>query len=141
MHRLAPTLRAALVATLPATAMAQTGNDQTATDLPLTAEAFEAIVEGRTMDTYDDTGLFVVETFLPGRRTIWRDADHCLQGTWREQDGMICYDYENGAGPFCSSFHDRGGWLIGWEDGIWGNDPILLYPSNEFVTCEGFTGV
>jgi hypothetical protein len=146
MRKSAHALVAALLAILPAAAIAQSPGDpspadSSPTDKPLTAEAFEAIVEGKTMDTYSDSGWFGVETFLPGRRTIWRDADRCLHGTWREQDGMICYDYENGEGPFCSSFHDRGGWLLGWEDGIWGNDPILLYPSRDFVTCEGFTGV
>jgi hypothetical protein len=141
MRWLASTLRAALLAALPVTALAQTALAQSATDPPLTAETFEALVEGKTMDTYNDSGWFGIETFLPGRRTIWRDADRCLHGTWYERDGMICYDYEGGGGPFCSSFHDRGGWLMGWRNGIWGNDPILLYPSDEFVTCEGFTGV
>lgn len=136
MRCLGPALRVVLLATVPTTAL-----PQTATDQPLTAEAFEALVEGKTMDTYGDGGWFGVETFLPGRRTIWRDAERCLHGTWRAEGGMICYDYENGEGPFCSSFHDRGGWLLGWEDGIWGNDPILLYPSKDFVTCKGFTGV
>ena len=41
----------------------------------MTAEAFERFVEGRTMDTHDQTGRYGVETFLPGRRAIWRDAE------------------------------------------------------------------
>jgi hypothetical protein len=123
---------APLLAMIPLPALAQ--------EQPLSGDAFEDFVEGRTMNTYNDTGLFGVETFLPGRRTIWRDAEICLHGIWREQDGMICYEYENGAGPFCSSFYDRGGWLLGFGDGIWGNDSILLYPSSETVTCEDFLG-
>jgi hypothetical protein len=40
-----------------------------AQESPMTGAGFEAFVQGRTMDTYDETGLFGVETFLPGRRT------------------------------------------------------------------------
>ena len=112
-----------------------------AQERPLTGDEFATIVEGKTMDTYDETGRFGVETFLPGRRTLWRDADQCLKGIWTETDGIICYSYEGvDAGPFCSSFYDRGGWLLGFEDGIWGNDPIMLYPSEDVVTCDDFVG-
>lgn len=108
---------------------------------PLTGAEFEAIVTGKTMDTYDETGLFGVETFLPGRRTLWRSADQCLQGTWSETGGIICYTYEgDDAGPYCSSFYDRGGWLMGFEDGVWGTDPIMLYPSDDVVTCDDVIG-
>lgn len=50
-------------------------------DLPMTPEAFERFVEGRTMDTHNRTGRYGVETFLPGRRAIWRDAEQCLEGS------------------------------------------------------------
>ncbi|MFN6004497.1 MAG: hypothetical protein ACK47S_00855, partial [Paracoccaceae bacterium] len=53
-------------------------SDAPAADPPLSTEAFEAFVEGRTMDTHDQTGRYGVETFLPGRRAIWRDAEQCL---------------------------------------------------------------
>ena len=110
-------------------------------DAPLTAEAFERFVEGRTMDTHDQTGRYGVETFLPGRRAIWRDADQCLEGRWRPQGEMICFDYQGNPMSYCWTYHDRGGWLMAWLDGDRGNDPILLYPSDELVTCEGFFGV
>lgn len=110
-------------------------------DAPLTAEAFERFVEGRTMDTHDQTGRYGVETFIPGRRAIWRDADQCLEGRWRPQGEMICFDYQGDPMSYCWTYHDRGGWLMAWLDGDRGNDPILLYPSDELVTCEGFFGV
>ena len=110
-------------------------------DAPLTAEAFERFVEGRTMDTHDQTGRYGVETFLPGRRAIWRDADQCLEGRWRPQGEMICFDYQGDPMSYCWTYHDRGGWLMAWLDGDRGNDPILLYPSDQLVTCEGFFGV
>ena len=107
----------------------------------LSAEAFERIVEGRTMNTHDLTGRYGVETFLPGRRAIWRDAAQCLEGTWRPQGEMICFDYIGLATPFCWTYHDRGGWLEAWLDGDLTSDPIQLYPAETVVTCESFLGV
>jgi hypothetical protein len=110
-------------------------------DPPLSAEAFERLVEGKTMDTHDETGRYGVETFLPGRRAIWRDAEQCLEGTWRAEGDLICFDYQGEPFPYCWTYHDRGGWLMAWLDGDRGSSPILLYPSRDFVTCEGFLGV
>ena len=70
---------------LPGLALAEDTPPQPAADPPMTAEAFERFVEGRTMDTHDQTGRYGVETFLPGRRAIWRDAEQCLEGSWRPQ--------------------------------------------------------
>lgn len=109
-------------------------------DPPLTAEAFEKFVEGRTMDTFDQTGRYGVETFLPGRRAIWRDANQCLEGTWRPQGDQICFDYQGDPTPYCWTYHDRGGWLMAWLDGDQSTDPITLHPSTDLVTCEGYFG-
>jgi hypothetical protein len=127
------TAAALVLAALPGAVLAQT-------DPPLSADAFEALVEGKTMDTHDSGGLYGVETFLPGRRAIWRDANQCLEGTWRPEGEMICFDYIGDPTPHCWTYHDRGGWLMGWYQGDRGTDPILLYPSKDFVTCEGFLG-
>jgi hypothetical protein len=111
------------------------------TDPPLSVEAFERFVEGRTMDTHDQSGRYGVETFLPNRRAIWRDADQCLEGRWRPQGEMICFDYQGIDTPFCWTYHDRGGWLMAWLDGDRTTTPIMLYPAAEVVTCEGYFGV
>ena len=108
---------------------------------PLTAEAFEALVEGKTMDTHDVTGLYGVETFLPGRRAIWRDAEQCLEGTWRPEGEMICFDYIGEPFQHCWTYHDQGGSILGFYEGDQSTTPITLYPSKDFVTCEGFLGV
>ena len=143
-------LALALVLSLaPALASAQSDPPQTdppqsdlpQSDPPMTLEAFERFVEGRTMDTYDQTGRYGVETFLPGRRAIWRDADQCLEGRWRPQGEMICFDYQGIDTPFCWTYHDRDGWLMAWLDGDRASEPIMLHPSPEVVTCEGFFGV
>ena len=132
MPKPAALLLSALLLTLPQTALAD--------DPPLSAEAFEAIVQGKTMDTYTQSGRYGIETFLPGRRAIWRDEGQCLEGTWRAQGDQICFDYQGVDVPFCWTYHDRGGWLMGWLNGDRGSEPIMLYPSTDFVTCEGFLG-
>lgn len=125
---------------VPGLALAE-GDPPPASDPPLTVEAFERFVEGRTMDTFDQTGRYGVETFLPGRRAIWRDANQCLEGTWRPQGDQICFDYQGESLPYCWTYHDRGGWLMAWLDGDRSTDPITLHPSVEVVTCEGYFGV
>lgn len=112
-----------------------------ADDLPLTAEAFEAFVEGKTFDTHDDSGRYGVETFLPNRRAIWRDGGQCLEGSWRPEGDQICFDYQGDLQPYCWTYHDRGEWLMAWYEGDRQSQPILLYPADEVVTCEGYFGV
>lgn len=109
-------------------------------DPPLGAEAFERLVEGKTMNTHDGTGIYGVETFLPGRRAIWRDDAQCLEGTWRAEGAMICFDYEGDPQPYCWTYHDQGDFLMGWYEGDRSTDPILLYPAKDVVTCDGFLG-
>ena len=72
-----------------------------ADDPPMPAPDFEAFVQGRTFDTHNMTGRYGVETFLPGRRAIWRDDAQCLEGTWRVEGDLICFDYQGEPLPFC----------------------------------------
>ncbi len=137
-------MRALFIAALlmvPDLALAQETSPDPSADPPLAADAFERFVEGRTMDTYDQTGRYGVETFLPGRRAIWRDADQCLEGKWRPQGEMICFDYQGVDTSYCWTYHDRDGWLMAWLDGDRKSEPIMLYPAKEVVTCEGYFGV
>ncbi|MFM7334793.1 MAG: hypothetical protein ACKO1H_10345 [Tabrizicola sp.] len=110
-------------------------------DPPMSVEDFEAFVEGRTMDTHDQTGRYGVETFLPGRRAIWRDAQQCLEGSWRPVGDQICFKYDTDPFQYCWTYHDRGDWMMAWLDGDRSSQPIMLYPSKEVVTCEGYFGV
>lgn len=112
-----------------------------ADDPPMSSDAFEAFVQGRIFDTHDMTGRYGVETFLPNRRAIWRDAAQCLTGSWRAEGEMICFDYEGEPTPFCWTYHSRGDFLMAWLDGDRTGEPIMLYPAEEVVTCEGFFGV
>lgn len=111
-------------------------------DPPLSAEGFDALTRGKTMDTHAaDFGLYGVETFLPGQRVIWRDAERCVHGTWEQVGALICFTYEHKPDrPACWTYHDRGGWIMGWLDGDRTTVPILLYEADGPVGCEGFVG-
>jgi hypothetical protein len=136
--RLGPRLARLCALALAAPALAETPPADP--DPPLSATAFEAMVEGRTFDTRNLTGRYGVETFLPGRRAIWRDAGQCLEGTWRPVGDQICFDYQGDPFTYCWTYHDRGGWLMAWLDGDRTSEPIMLYPSEDVVTCEGYFG-
>ena len=117
------------------------GQSQPATDDPLSAQAFERFVEGRTLDAWNDTGRYGVETFLPDRRTLWEEGGTCLDGRWFPQDGLICFDYDGVEDIYCWSYHDRGGWLMSWQDGNRANPPVRLLPSTGPMACETLSGV
>lgn len=117
--------------------------DESPADPALSSEAFDALTRGKTMDTYDaESGLYGVETFLSGQRVIWRDADRCIHGTWQQVGEQICFSYEDKPDrPVCWTYHDRGGWIMGWFEGNRQSVPIMLYPSKGGpVGCEGFVG-
>ena len=59
------------------------GAARAADDTPLTAEAFDALTLGKTMDTASGGTVYGIETFLPGRRVVWRDAQRCVEGRWQ----------------------------------------------------------
>ena len=113
-----------------------------ADDPGLDAAGFDALTRGKTFDTHDaEVGPYGVETFLPGRRVIWRDSDGCMKGTWRQAGDQICFDYEDRATPVCWTYHDRGDWIEGFFDGQRQSVPIMLYPGADPVSCEGYVGV
>jgi hypothetical protein len=124
-----PLALCALLAAVPARAEPVEGPapdpaaDQIA-ERPLTAEEFDALTRGTTLDTYDSTfGLYGWETYLPGQRVIWKDADGCMTGTWSQVGDQICFVYENDpADPVCWAYFDRGDHIAGWLDG----DPGLM---------------
>ena len=94
----------ALAAALSGGALAERAHAEQALD----GDAFEALVEGRTL-TYGGPGQkpYGVEHYFAGRHVAWawQGSDECLPGTWREEkrpDGpAICFDYEHDPEPKC----------------------------------------
>ena len=135
-----------ILALLPLPALAETppADPQTSAseDAPLNGAEFDALTRGRTMDTYDaQSGLYGVETFLPGQKTIWRDAGKCTRGSWEQVGQQICFTYEAGLNnPVCWTYHDRGGWIEGWFRGDHATVPIQLREAAEPVACDSWLG-
>jgi hypothetical protein len=71
---------------------------------PLSAQAetivqpstFEKISTGKTLYFYRNGLFFGAEQFLEGRKSLWQFQEgtgECLNGTWFENDGKICFTY------------------------------------------------
>ena len=82
-------------------------------ETPLSAEAFEAEVTGKTL-YYSEAGVeYGAEEYLPGRRVRWSFLDgECLDGAWYPQGEMICFVYEGRPDAQCWTFHLRDGALV-----------------------------
>lgn len=110
MLRLA--LAALFISALPATtqpAAAQSAGAET----PLSAEAFEAHVTGRTITFQRHGRIFGVEQYLTDRRVRWSvQPDLCQYGIWYARDDDICFVYEDDPLPSCWTFWLRDGALV-----------------------------
>ncbi|WP_189409709.1 hypothetical protein [Neogemmobacter tilapiae] len=113
-----------------------------AQETPLTIEEFDALVTGRKMDHFNwgQSDPYGAEVYLPNRTVRWAfTADECVDGTYYERDGAICFNYEGRMGEICWHY---------WRDGadsLTGrptSDPAdsLLYqmrPSTQKLACLG----
>lgn len=72
----------------------------------LTAEEFDAYATGQTLSYAQGNQIWGTEQYLPGRRVLWQPADQpCEYGTWYEDNGAICFEYEANPGPNCWLFY------------------------------------
>ena len=72
---------------------------------PMTASEFESYATGKTLTYARDGAVWGTEQYLPGRRVIWAfTADECRDGTWYEDQGAICFVYEDDL-PQCWDFY------------------------------------
>jgi hypothetical protein len=112
-----------------------------ADDAPLTADQFDALTRGATFDTYDSGSIYGIEKFLPGRRSIWQDAERCMYGTWAQVGDQICFTYEDDpANPDCWTYFKTEDSIIGYLNGDETIAPITLLPSVTKMTCDDYIG-
>lgn len=108
---------------------------------PLDAEAFDQLTLGKRMDTYDPLRLYGVEEFLPGQRSVWRDAQGCMRATWEQVGEMICFSYEDRPNDAdCWVYTLREGELWGWYQGQPDGLAVRLVPASSPMICD-FLGV
>lgn len=75
---------------------------------PMSAEAFEAYVTGKTLTFANGGGPYGVEEYLPGREVRWAFiGEECVDGRWYPQGEAICFAYEGRIEPQCWFFYDE----------------------------------
>lgn len=108
-------------------------------ETPLTGDAFEALVTGKTMDYLSSGQVFGTEEYLPGRRVRWAFAnDECKLGTWYETQGLICFLYEGDPEPKCWTLWQEGDELLA-QSTLDAPDvpPRTVLPASAPLLCHG----
>ena len=104
---------------------------------PLDARAFDALTLGKRMDTFDPLSLYGVEEFLPGQRSIWKDATGCKTATWKQVGAQICFFYDDSPDdPDCWIYNIYEGELWGWYEGRRDGPVVRLVPGDSPMTCD-----
>ncbi|TCK99410.1 hypothetical protein BXY66_3914 [Shimia isoporae] len=105
----------------------------------MTASEFEAYVSGKTLFFAADGTRYGVEEYLPDRRVRWSFMDgQCKDGLWYEDNGHICFIYEDNPSPQCWSFFKGGAGLSARFESE--PDGTVLYEieaSGEEMVCLG----
>ena len=80
-------------------------------DTPLTGAEFEAYATGKTLSFAQSGEIWGSEQYLAGRKVIWAfTEDDCQYGIWFEDQGNICFVYDNDPVPQCwRFFHQASG--------------------------------
>ncbi len=106
---------------------------------PMTGPEFEAYVTGKTLYFGQNGEAYGVEEYLEDQRVRWSFLDgNCKDGVWYEDQGMICFVYEDNPTPQCWSFFREANGLRA----IFENDPnaTTLYEAqqnDEPMLCLG----
>ncbi|MBK1637194.1 hypothetical protein [Rhodovulum adriaticum] len=107
---------------------------------PMSAAEFDAYATGKTL--YYATGgqPYGAEQYLPQRRVIWTFLDgDCVEGSWYEADGLICFSYDRDPGnPQCwSFFRAPTGLTARFENDPAATQLIEVEQSREPLICTG----
>lgn len=85
----------------------------------MNAEAFERYTQGKTLFFSQGGDTYGAEQYLDNRRVIWSFLDgECKTGFWYEQDGEICFLYEDRLDPQCWFFRQGSTGLIAEFAGV-----------------------
>lgn len=108
MHKPHSVVLLALLAAFPAAAQ------------PLTADQFEALTTGKTIDYMRGGQHLGTERYFPNRRVEWAfPGDECQMGRWYEAGELICFVYEGVDTPQCWRFEAGADGLVAQFE----NDP------------------
>lgn len=106
---------------------------------PMTAEEFEAYTAGKTLYFGSQGKAYGAEQYLDNRRVRWSFLDgQCNEGVWYEDQGLICFLYENRTDPQCWSFVRNGDGLTALFQDEPGNTELYeATQSDEPMMCLG----
>jgi hypothetical protein len=106
---------------------------------PLSAEAFDALTQGRTMTWAEFGQVYGVEQYLPGRRVRWTVlGDDCKIGHWYPEGGLICFQYEDDPEPDCWTLTQGGAGLFARYAGTAPDSaPVVVEETSAPMACFG----
>ena len=108
-------------------------------EIPITPEAFDAHVTGKTITYQQFESVFGVEEYLEGRKVRWSVApNECQYGSWYPSGDDICFVYEYDPTPSCWTFWLRDGALVALSVGdIPGNELYEVNADSKPLPCPG----
>lgn len=117
---------------LPLPVLAQSGP-------PLSAEAFDAYTRGQTFTYGTGAQPYGAEEYLDNRRVRWSFLDgQCQDGSWYEENGMICFVYDDNPDPQCWTFYQGPGGIVArFEDDPTQTTLYEITRSPEPLMCLG----
>ncbi|MBE0454614.1 hypothetical protein [Roseovarius autotrophicus] len=104
------------------------------------AAEFDALTRGQTFYYgADGAAPYGAEEYLDNRRVRWSFLDgECIDGSWYEEAGRICFVYENRPEPQCWIFERLDGRLVARFDAETTlTDLYELRRSREPLWCQG----
>ncbi len=106
---------------------------------PLTAEAFEALTQGRTMTWAEFGSVYGVEQYLSDRRVRWTVlGDDCKTGHWYGDGSAICFVYEDQPDPVCWEITEGDSGLSARHTSSSADRaPVLIEDTNTPMACFG----
>lgn len=108
-------------------------------ETPITADAFEAHVTGKTVTYRQFDSVFGIEEYLEGRKVRWSTApDQCQYGRWYPEGENICFLYEYDPVPACWTFWLKDGALVALStNGLPGDELYEVTASDQPLPCPG----
>ena len=72
---------------------------------PISPQTFEAYATGKTLAYAQHGVIWGRETYLPGRRVLWRAVgEDCKAGHWWDEGAAVCFSYDDGTIAQCWAF-------------------------------------
>jgi len=106
----------------------------------MSAEAFDAYTKGKTLFYGSGGEPYGAERYLDNRRVIWTFLDgQCKDGIWYDnEDGQICFVYEDNLDPQCWTFR-RGprGLIAQFENDTQASELYEAQDIDEEMLCYG----